>query len=122
MTLNDIKTAICNWISDKGETAIKLPTNSAAQNGRYFAVGVNNITQYGSTTKPAPSETLTHKRVASYVATVVIHEVAGDGEKLREFRNDIDSEEFLAYIRNRFKVANDPLDRAFSVWEVNDIV
>ena len=122
MTLDDIKTAICNWISDKGEQTLKLPTNSAAVPGRYFAVGINHIGQYGTTTTPPPSEYGVNKRVAQYVATVVVHEVAGSGDKLREFRNDFGSEEFLQFVRKRFNTLNDGLDHAFSVWDIGDIV
>ena len=122
MTTDDIKTCIANWITDAGFVAVKLPTNTAAQNGKYFAVGVNHLTQYGNTTKPSPSEALTHKRVAQYVATVVVHEVAGSGDTLRKLRNDFGSEEFLAFVRGRFNVLNDELDHAFSVWDIGDIV
>lgn len=120
MTHDDIKTCICNWIAADGEIAVKLPTNAAAPNGKYFAVGINYISQYGTTTKPPPSESNEHKRVAQYLVTVVIHEVSGNGDKLRKFRNDIASEEFLAFVRGKFN-SSDGLDKAFSVWDIGGI-
>lgn len=120
MTVDDIKSSVCKWITNGGESAVKMPSNTSAYNGKYYAVDVTNVSQYGTTTTPPPSENESHKRVAQYVATVVIHEVGGDGEKLRKFRNDFVSDEFLEFVRKRFE-KNDGLDRAFSVWDVNDI-
>ena len=121
MTIDAIKNSICKWITTDGEDAVQIPCNCAAKKGRYFAVGVIHTSQYGSLTMPppkAPNESM--YRVAQYVATVTIHEVAGNGDKLRKFRNDFLTEEFRDFVRARLNT-NDGLDRAFSVWDVNDI-
>lgn len=121
MTIDEIKNSICKWITTYGEEAVQIPCNSAAKKGRYFAVGVIHTSQYGSLTMPppkAPNENC--YRVAQYVATVTVHEVAGNGDKLRKFRNDFLTEEFKDFVRSRLNT-NDGLDRAFSVWDVNDI-
>lgn len=121
MTIDDIKKSICKWITNDGEYAVQIPDNAASRHGKYYAVGVIHVSQYGSLTQPppkAPNED--HYRVAQYVATVTVHEVAGDGEKLRKFRNDFISTEFCDFVKARFNVA-DGLDRSFSVWDMNDI-
>lgn len=121
MTIDDIKSSICKWITDDNEVAVQIPSNAAAPRGKHFAVGVIHLSQYGSLTQPppaAPNES--HYRVASYVATVTIHEVAGSGDKLRKFRNDLLTEEFKDFVRSRLN-SDDGLDRAFSVWDVQDI-
>ena len=121
MTIDEIKSCICKWITTDNETAVQIPSNAAAPRCKYFAVGVIHVSQYGSLTKPppkAPNEDM--YRVAQYVATVTVHEVAGDGNKLRKFRNDFLTEEFKDFVRERLN-NNDGLDRAFSVWDVNDI-
>ena len=121
MTIVDIQKSFCKWMTDKGEYAVQVPDNSAARHGKYFAVDVIHVSQYGSLTKAdAALAGETHYRVAQYVATVAIHEVAGNGDKLRNFRNDFLSEEFRDFVRSRLNTA-DGLDRAFSVWDVNDI-
>lgn len=121
MTIDDIKNSICKWITTAGQTAVQIPSNAAAPHGKYFAVGVIHVSQYGSLTQPppkAPNEDV--YRVAQYVATVTVHEVAGNGDTLRNFRNDFLTEEFKDFVRGRLNT-NDGLDRAFSVWDVQDI-
>lgn len=121
MTVDDIAKSICKWITLDGEKAVRMPSNAAAEKGRYFAVDVIHVSQYGSLTQPppkAPNEDC--YRVAQYVATIAIHEVAGSGDKLRKFRNDFLADEFCDFVRSRFD-NEDGLDRAFSVWDVNDI-
>lgn len=121
MTIDDIKSSICKWITMDGEYAVQVPSNAAAPAQKYYAVGVIHVSQYGSLTQPppkAPNEDC--YRVAQYVATVTVHEVAGNSDKLRKFRNDFLTEEFKDFVRDRLNT-DDGLDRAFSVWDVNDI-
>lgn len=120
MTIEEIKSAVCKWITSLGETAVQMPSNHPATKGRYFAVDVTYVSQYGNAIKALGNEGDNVKGVAQYVASVVIHEVDGDGDVLRRIRNDVDGEAFNAFIHKRFQDGSGK-DTAFSVWDVGDL-
>lgn len=115
MTISEIKRNICIWINslDLGATAIITPTSHEAPAGTYIAVRDLGVSHYGEPLKPKPTNTGTPNDTAFiYTADIIVTEVEGEGDILRNIRNLMQ----LPTFRNQMEAVG------FTLWEVGDIM
>lgn len=114
MKIDDIKGAICTYFNGMELFCdcpfVKSPSNKPAPVGNYIAVSISDVQQVGGEMKPGgPGE---GKSRFSQHATVVLTEVEGDGDNLRQVRNLVQRKEFREHARAA----------EFTVWEQGSIM
>ena len=114
MTITDIKKAVCTWLNTNTlGPAIVTPTSNPAPNGKYIAVRDLGVEQFGSPIKAKPGNVAdTNDASFMQVAGLVITEVEGDGDTLREIRNRMQ----LTAFRNWAET------QGFTLWEIGSIM
>ena len=118
MKAEDIRAAVCRWISSMGIRAVQSPSNAPAPAGTHIAVSVLGVTQHGSEMHPAPGEG--RRFVYQHVATVQLYEVEGEGDDLRRVKDSLQNDRFDAFVKETFRDGTG-LDYGFSVWEIGEI-
>lgn len=115
MTISEIKRNICIWINtlNLGATAIITPTSHEAPAGTYIAVRDLGVEHYGEPLKPKPTNTSTMNDTAFiYTADIVVTEVEGEGDILRNIRNLMQLPAFRSYASSN----------GFTIWGIGDIM
>ena len=110
----DIRGEICKYFNEHQLLDcpfIQAPSNSPAPVGKYVAVKVEDVEQYGSEMQPPPGNNA--KFAFQQVATISFTEVEGDGEALRMVRNLVQ--------RKGFRDAAGKT-AGFSVWDFGNII
>lgn len=110
----DIRGEICKYFNEHQLLDcpfIQAPSNAPAPVGKYVAVKVEDVEQYGSEMQPPPGNNA--KFAFQQVATISFTEVEGDGEALRMVRNLVQRKGF-----------RDTAGKAagFSVWNFGNII
>lgn len=115
MTVDDVKKSICTWINslNKGVPAIVAPTSHQAPEGRYIAVRDIDVEQFGRPIKAKPGR-VANENDTSFIYTVdlVITEVDGEGDTLREIRALMQLDSFRAVAQAQ----------GFTLWRIGDIM
>lgn len=114
-TVDDVKKRVCTWINslDVEVQAIVTPTSHEAPAGRYIAVRDLGVNQFGRPLKAEPG-TVANENDTHFIYTVdlVITEVEGEGDKLREIRALMQLPPFRDYAS----------EQGFTLWSIGDIV
>lgn len=115
MTVDEVKKGVCSWINslDIGVQAIVTPTSHQAPEGRYIAVRDIGVEQFGAPLRARPG-TVENEGDTRFVYTVdlVITEVDGEGDALRDIRGLMQLEPFRNYARTH----------GFTLWTFGDIM
>lgn len=115
MTVEQLKTALCTWINglQLGCPAIVTPTSNPAPAGKYIAVRDLGVEQYGEPLRAAPSDVADENDTRFiYVADMVVTEVEGKGDTLREIRNRLQLPVFREWAEGQ----------GFSVWDIGPVM
>lgn len=115
MTISEIKRNICTWINtlNLGATAIITPTSHEAPAGTYIAVRDLGVDHYGEPLKPKPSSSqIPNDTAFIYTADIIVTEVEGEGDILRNIRNLMQLPAFRNYAESK----------GFTLWDIGDIM
>lgn len=111
MTIDQIKSAVCSYFNKSENFSVpfvKSPNTNAAPKGTYIAVKVDGVEQHGSMMVPNKNEGYHFSNIAS----LVLIEVEGDGDVLRQARNEMQTPEFVQHAEQC----------GFTVWDMGKIL
>lgn len=114
MTITDIKSNICTWLNSNSlGPAIVTPTSNPAPQGKYIAVRDLGVDQHGEPLRAKPGATANANDAKFLmVAELVMTEVEGDGDTLREIRNRMQLPDFRSWAESQ----------GFTIWEIGSIM
>jgi hypothetical protein len=114
MTIDGIKKAVCTWLNSNGfGPAMVTPTSAPAPEGKYIAVRDLGVEQFGRHIKARPGN-VENENNASFmqVADIVMTEVEGEGDTLREIRNRMQLPAFRTWAEGQ----------GFTIWDIGSIM
>jgi len=103
--VTEIKKCISNFLNTKGYKTIVAPTNNAAPEGKYFSVSNSIVSDYGSkmfNREVEQGKDTIYESIHQNIMGIVIHEIDGDGEDLRQIKHLLQTSEFEDHVRNWF--------------------
>lgn len=114
MTIDSIKSLLCTWLNTNNlGPAIVTPTSNPAPQGKYIAVRDLGVEQFGAPIKAKPGN-VDDANDTSFmqVADIVMTEVEGEGDTLREIRNRMQLPAFRSWAETQ----------GFTIWDIGSIM
>lgn len=114
MTITQIKSLVCTWLNTNNlGPAIVSPTSTPAPSGKYIAVRDLGVDQFGAPIKAKPGSVAdTNNTSFMQVADIVMTEVEGEGDTLREIRNRMQLPAFRTWAESH----------GFTIWDIGSIM
>lgn len=114
MTITQIKSLVCTWLNTNNlGPAIVTPTSNPAPSGKYIAVRDLGVDQFGAPIKAKPGSVAnTNDTSFMQVADIVMTEVDGEGDTLREIRNRMQLPAFRTWAESQ----------GFTIWDIGSIM
>lgn len=114
MTIDDIKMAVCTWLNTNSlGPAMVTPTSNPAPEGKYIAVRDLGVDQFGRPIKANPGNVADANDTSfMQVADIIVTEVEGEGDTLREIRNRMQLPAFRTFAEGQ----------GFTVWDIGSIM
>lgn len=114
MTIDSIKSLLCTWLNTNNlGPAIVTPTSKPAPSGKYIAVRDLGVDQFGAPIKSKPGIVAdTDDTSFMQVADIVMTEVEGEGDTLREIRNRMQLPAFRSWAETQ----------GFTIWDIGSIM
>ena len=123
--VTEIKKCISNFLNTKGYKTIVAPTNNAAPKGKYFSVSNSIVSDYGSkmfNREVADGKDTIYESIHQNIMGIVIHEIDGDGEDLRQIKHLLQTNEFNDHVKNWFSDEEEPhKNNAFTILDFQSI-